>query len=133
MKALIITLVFFSSLFAKFRMSDEAIMTNKDASALHFIGSAYLSSNLEHAGLRWWQADAAALLAGVSWEIKDGLLPYEKYGYFGGDGFSRNDIICDLAGIAANRILKESVKILKSKLLGKKKRFKNSSTKSIDR
>ena len=36
---------------------------------------------------------------GVFWEIKDGFLPYEKYGKWGGEGFSKKDVIRDLTGV----------------------------------
>ncbi len=40
-----------------------------------------------------------ALLIGFLWEYKDGLMPYEKYGWFGGEGFSWKDLIADFVGI----------------------------------
>ena len=36
---------------------------------------------------------------GLAKETIDALLPYEKYGRFGGDGFSKNDLVYDLLGI----------------------------------
>lgn len=33
------------------------------------------------------------------WEVKDGLVPYEKYGEIGGDGFSYKDLLWSAAGV----------------------------------
>jgi len=35
---------------------------------------------------------------GTAWEIKDGFLPFEKYGKVAGDGFSWKDITKDMMG-----------------------------------
>jgi len=44
-------------------------------------------------------AGLLALTAGVLWEVKDALTPYEEHGYAGGDGFSWWDLLADAAGI----------------------------------
>lgn len=41
------------------------------------------------------------LFIGALWEQKDAVMPYEKYGWFGGEGFSWKDLIADFVGIAA--------------------------------
>ena len=40
-----------------------------------------------------------ALVASVVWEIKDALVPWEKYGCIGGEGFSNKDLLADCIGI----------------------------------
>ncbi len=40
------------------------------------------------------------LFIGSLWEIKDGYMHYEVYGWFGGEGFSWKDLIADFIGIA---------------------------------
>lgn len=87
-----------------FRWSNQPIDQNIDASALHLVGSAYLSSTLEDCGLKWYQADLISFGLGLTWEFKDGLMPYEKHGWIGGEGFSKNDLFCDLTGIVTNRL-----------------------------
>lgn len=47
-----------------------------------------------------WDAVLVTLALGVLWEVKDAIMPYEKYGWWGGDGFSIKDIIFDVAGVA---------------------------------
>jgi len=90
---------------AEFRFSDEKIFSNPDASMLHGVGSAYLTSSFEYLGVAWWKADLLTLGLGLTWEIKDGFLPYEQYGWIGGEGFSKNDLLCNLAGVVLNRSL----------------------------
>ena len=46
------------------------------------------------------------LLAGLAWEIKDGLMDYHVYGWFGGDGFSWRDLVADAVGIIIALIFK---------------------------
>jgi hypothetical protein len=90
---------------AGWRWSDDSIFKHKDSSALHCIGSAYLANRLESVGLKPYQADILTLAVGTLWEVKDGLLPYEKHGYWGGEGFSIMDLICDMVGIITNRLI----------------------------
>lgn len=40
------------------------------------------------------------LFIGYLWEVKDGYMPYEIYGWWGGEGFSWKDLIADSVGIA---------------------------------
>jgi len=47
-----------------------------------------------------------ALVASVGWEIKDALVPYEKYGWIGGEGFSVKDLLADCIGIVVVVCLK---------------------------
>lgn len=35
------------------------------------------------------------------WEVKDSMLPWERYGWWGGDGFSGRDFVWSAAGVAA--------------------------------
>lgn len=48
-----------------------------------------------------WKAFERTLALGILWEIKDGFVPYEKYGKIGGEGFSKKDVIRDLTGICS--------------------------------
>ncbi len=57
---------------------------------LFFGGVAALSENA-------WKY---SLALGVVNEIKDQFLPYQKYGWIGGDGFSKKDLIANCVGIA---------------------------------
>jgi uncharacterized protein YfiM (DUF2279 family) len=36
---------------------------------------------------------------GLLWEIKDAIVPYEKHGWWGGEGFSWKDLVANVIGI----------------------------------
>lgn len=40
-----------------------------------------------------------------AWEIKDALVPHEKYGWWGGDGFSWRDAVASTAGAAVGFVV----------------------------
>lgn len=114
---------------AGWRWSRSLVFTDPDADACHAVGSAYLASSMQAVGLKWWQADLAALSAGLTWEIKDGLVPWERYGWIGGEGFSAGDVVCNLTGIVTNRLFH----ILLNKVKGNEKISHCSSTSSSHR
>jgi hypothetical protein len=87
-------------------------MQNPDASCLHAIGSMALSNKFEDMKMKWWQADLLTLSIGAAWELKDAIMPYEHFGIIGGEGFSRNDLLCDFYGVLANRAWKLIIKRL---------------------
>lgn len=103
MKKLIILLVFVSfPVFAQFRIADDH-WDSKQGTVLkhdkleHFAVSSGLTIGLQILDKKnGWKY---ALLSGFLWEIKDGLMPYEKYGEFGGEGFSSKDLIADAVGV----------------------------------
>jgi len=51
------------------------------------------------------QAIPLLLTAGVLWEVKDGFVPYEKYGFWGGEGFSAKDVVAGAVGIGLNYLV----------------------------
>jgi VanZ family protein len=48
---------------------------------------------------------------GLLWEIKDALMPYEKYGWWGGEGFSWKDLIANIIGIALGLALRSMISL----------------------
>lgn len=48
---------------------------------------------------------------GLLWEIKDALMPYEKYGWWGGEGFSWKDTAANLVGIVLGLALQAWSKV----------------------
>ncbi|MDD2869651.1 hypothetical protein [Neomegalonema sp.] len=51
----------------------------------------------------WCKWDTIPALLGVifvgfMWEIKDGFMPWEKYGFWGGEGFCWKDLVSTVAG-----------------------------------
>ena len=107
MKRLLLILITMTSLFSQdyleWRWSDQPINQMPDASALHAVGSGYMGHLFSYT-MPWYDADLLSLSIGVLWEIKDGLLPWERIGVLGGEGFSTNDLIMDATGIAVNRL-----------------------------
>ena len=82
----------------KWRWAEDKWYT--DDKLTHCLGSAWLC---EHFKKRiGWKAILLTLGLGVLWEVKDGFLPCEQIGWFGGDGFSYRDLTADVAGIILN-------------------------------
>jgi len=100
---LLCTTAFGDAEYGKWRWSDQPIMQMPDASAMHFTASLLLADKFSYT-TTWWKADLMALGVGLVWEVKDGLVPYEKAGILGGEGFSTNDLIMDASGIIFNRV-----------------------------
>lgn len=93
----------FSQEYFEWRWSDQPTMQMPDASLLHMVGSAYLAETLSKK-MHPLKADLLALSFGIAWEVKDGLIPYEKAGFWGAEGFSVNDLKMDILGIVMNRL-----------------------------
>ncbi len=87
----------------KWRFSNQNVMQMPDASGLHLIGSAYLAGSFDNS-MKWWEADLLSLGIGTAWEVKDALVPWERIGILGGEGFSWGDIQMDLTGIISHRL-----------------------------
>ncbi len=65
----------------------------------HSVGSymlyEYFRHNRKHSVKR---ALVDVLIAGTLWECKDAIVPYERWGKVGGEGFSGQDIVRDMTG-----------------------------------
>ncbi|MCK4297461.1 MAG: hypothetical protein KAX28_12505 [Candidatus Marinimicrobia bacterium] len=73
------------------------------ATEAHMLGSAYIADLLDYK-MTWWQSDALIFGLGLTWEIKDALVPYEKAGAIGGEGFALNDVLANVIGITTHRL-----------------------------
>lgn len=87
----------------QWRWDRDPILDNPDASALHLVGSGDMASRFDNV-MVWYKADGLTFVIGTGWEIKDGVLPWERAGIIGGQGFGINDLKCDAAGIILNRL-----------------------------
>ena len=69
--------------------------------ALFFVGQSILT------GMHVSKKHSVPLLlfSGALWEAKDAILRYEKYGAFGGNGFSWKDLVADGVGISLSLAL----------------------------
>ncbi|MBN2201390.1 hypothetical protein JW777_05500 [bacterium] len=67
----------------------------------HFAASACLYSILRVYEAEERSSASAVFSTGVLWEVKDAIVPWERFGFWGGDGFSWRDLCADGLGIAA--------------------------------
>ena len=121
MKKLILILMLSTALFGQefgqWRVSHQKFMDAPIHNAQH-LGTGLLPYALQwkFKRLKWWQVDLCAVGLGVLWEAKDSVIPYEKFGYWGGEGWSNMDIRTDIYGVVANRILNYSIKKIWKKI-----------------
>ena len=71
----------------------------------HFVGSAGAYFFFRHKNYTELQSARNALYLGLAKECIDALVPWEDYGKWGGDGFSKYDLMYDIAGIGVAYII----------------------------
>ena len=71
----------------------------------HFVGSMALSAICEQINAK--NGLKMAVAAGFFWEVKDAIVPWEKYGRWGGEGFSSKDLIADIGGIILSHYIRK--------------------------
>lgn len=64
----------------------------------HCIGSAFLYQGCKSYDFKPKTALLLTIGIGFLWEVKDGLVPCEKYGSVGGEGFCWKDLTADIIG-----------------------------------
>tara|TARA_B100000131_G_scaffold264310_1_gene261522 strand:+ start:79 stop:492 length:414 start_codon:yes stop_codon:yes gene_type:complete len=94
---LMVTLTFSQEL-GKWRWADDTSEFTMDKEA-HFVGSAGAYFFFRHKEYTPKESILYSFYLGLGKECIDALLPWEKYGRWGGDGFSKYDLAYDLAGI----------------------------------
>tara|TARA_Y100001963_G_scaffold128018_1_gene181933 strand:+ start:36 stop:446 length:411 start_codon:yes stop_codon:yes gene_type:complete len=95
---LIVLSIGFSQEFGKWRWADDTAEFTMDKEA-HFVGSAGAYFFFRHKGYTEKESVLYSFYLGLGKECIDAILPWEKYGRWGGDGFSKYDLAYDLAGI----------------------------------
>ena len=88
----------FSQKFGEWRWADDTVEFTMDKEA-HFVGSAGAYFFFRHKDYTKKESILYTLYLGLGKECVDAILPWEKYGRWGGDGFSKYDLAYDLAGI----------------------------------
>ena len=88
----------FSQEFGKWRWADDTAEFTMDKEA-HFVGSAGAYFFFRHKGYTEQESILYTFYLGLGKECIDAILPWEKYGRWGGDGFSKYDLAYDIAGI----------------------------------
>ncbi len=109
----VITSQSFAQEYGQWRWSQAKFDVTPEANTLHCLGSGFLADFMEtKVGLEWWKADLTVISLGFLWEVKDGLVPYEKIPVFGSGGFSMMDLKLDIAGVVINRVASYGIKKL---------------------
>ena len=88
----------FSQEFGEWRWADDTSEFTMDKEA-HFVGSAGAYFFFKHKGYTDKESVLYSFYLGLGKECIDAILPWEKYGRWGGDGFSKYDLAYDIAGI----------------------------------
>jgi len=99
---MVTTLIMFSIGFTQtlgqWRWADDTSDFTFDKEA-HFVGSAGAYFFFRHKNHTKLESIRYSIYLGLSKEVIDALLPWEKYGKWGGDGFSKYDLMYDILGI----------------------------------
>ena len=95
---LMVLSICFSQEFGKWRWADDTSEFTMDKEA-HFVGSAGAYFFFRHKDYTEKESLLYSFYLGLGKECIDAILPWEKYGRWGGDGFSKYDLMNDVAGI----------------------------------
>ena len=94
----------FSQKFGEWRWADDTAKFTMDKEA-HFVGSAGAYFFFRHKDYTKKESILYSFYLGLGKECIDAILPWEKYGRWGGDGFSKYDLYYDMAGIGLAYII----------------------------
>ena len=98
MVLLLLTSIGYGQSLGEWRWADDTSEFTMDKEA-HFVGSAGAYFFFRHKGYTQHESMEYSLYLGLAKECIDAMLPYEKYGRWGGDGFSKYDLMYDILGI----------------------------------
>ena len=95
---ILIVLLMVTLLYSDWRWAGDTAELTHDKEA-HFVGSAGAYFFFRHKEYTEMESIRYSFYLGLTKEIIDAVLPHEKYGRWGGDGFSKYDLAYDIAGI----------------------------------
>ena len=95
---LIMVLLICSLCYSEWRWADDTMELTHDKEA-HFVGSAGAYFFFRHKEYTEIESILYSFYLGLGKECIDALVPWEKYGAWGGDGFSKYDLYYDVLGI----------------------------------
>ena len=98
MVLLLLTSIGYTQTLGEWRWANDTSEFTMDKEA-HFVGSAGAYFFFRHKGYTQHESMEYSLYLGLAKECIDAMLPYEKYGRWGGDGFSKYDLMYDILGI----------------------------------
>ena len=96
--------VSYSQELGQWRWANDTIELTHDKEA-HLVGSFGLYYLFRHKEFNKTQSILISLGLGLLKETSDALVPWEKYGAWGGDGFSKYDLYYNIAGIGAAYVI----------------------------
>ena len=85
-------------LYSDWRWASDTAELTHDKEA-HFVGSAGAYFFFRHKDYTEMESIRYSFYLGLTKECIDALLPWEKYGAWGGDGFSKYDLYYNISGI----------------------------------
>ena len=95
---ILIVLLMVSQKLGEWRWANDTMELTHDKEA-HFVGSAGMYFFFKHKDYTTYESIKYTFYLGLTKEVVDALVPWEEYGSWGGDGFSKYDLGYDLAGI----------------------------------
>ena len=84
----------------KWRWAEDTLQPTEDKQ-VHGVGSFGLYYLFTSKGMTPTQAIKTTVGLGLLKEGIDALLPWEQYGAYGGDGFSKNDVVYNAIGVGS--------------------------------
>ena len=94
----------YSQELGQWRWASDTIELTHDKEA-HLVGSFGLYYLFRHKEFNETQSILYSFTLGLIKETSDALLPWEEYGAWGGDGFSKYDLYYNIAGIGAAYVI----------------------------
>ena len=86
--------------FSEWRWANDTVELTHDKEA-HFVGSAGSYFFFKHKDYTTIESIKYTFYLGLTKECIDAVVPWEKYGAWGGDGFSKYDLYYNVLGIGA--------------------------------
>ena len=98
MVLLLLTSIGYGQSLGEWRWADDTSEFTMDKEA-HFVGSAGAYFFFRHKEYTQIESMKYSLYLGLAKEVIDSVVPHEEYGKWGGDGFSKYDLVYDILGI----------------------------------
>ena len=98
MVLLLLTSIGYGQSLGEWRWADDTSEFTMDKQA-HFVGSAGAYFFFRHKEYTQIESMKYSLYLGLAKEVIDSVVPHEEYGKWGGDGFSKYDLVYDILGI----------------------------------
>ena len=90
--------------FSEWRWADDTMELTHDKEA-HFVGGAGAYFFFRHKDYSIKESIKYTFYLGLAKECIDAVVPWEEYGAWGGDGFSKYDLYYNIAGIGAAYVI----------------------------